>query len=183
MLPPKKDDNLNVGKKELTTRKTAKDSTWNDWWKSKRKRNQEYLWAAEVGDLEKRKKYTTKQQMSDMVADTNTKSLDQWTAMHFAANSGHLKIANELINNKIDIEAVSTIERTPLHMASLKGHTSIAKALITAGANKNAKDFDEATPLHCASENGHVQTLEYLVEAGCDQAIKNEYGYKASDIA
>ena len=47
-----------------------------------------------------------------MVADTNAKGLDQWTAMHFAANSGHLKIANELINSKIDIEAVSTIERT-----------------------------------------------------------------------
>ena len=118
-----------------------------------------------------------------MVADINAKGLDQWTALHFCANSGHVEITKEL-QHKVDLDAFSTIERTPLHMACLKGHTEIAKLLIQAGANKDVKDFDESTPLHCASESGHIETIEYLVkEAKVDQTIRNKFGYVASDIA
>lgn len=122
--------------------------------------------------------------MKDMVADINAKGLDQWTALHFSANSGHVEITKELLKHKIDLDSFSTIERTPLHMACLKGHTEIAKLLIEAGANKNMKDFDESTPLHCASESGHIETIEYLVkEAKVDITIRNKFGYVASDIA
>ena len=35
-----------------------------------------------------------------------------------------------------------------------------------------------------ASENGHSTTIVYLVkDAGADAALKNKYGYSASDIA
>ena len=35
-------------------------SVWGDWWKEKTKSNQELMWAAEVGDLNKLKKYLDK---------------------------------------------------------------------------------------------------------------------------
>jgi hypothetical protein len=42
----------------------------------KKKNDQEYLWAAEMGDLEKLNKYLDKEIMQDMVADINAKGLD-----------------------------------------------------------------------------------------------------------
>jgi ankyrin repeat protein len=58
----------------------------------KKKNDQEYLWAAELGDLEKLNKYLDKEMMQDMVADINAVGIDQWTALHFAADQGHLLI-------------------------------------------------------------------------------------------
>ena len=93
--------------------------------------------------------------MKDMVADLNAKGLDQWSSLHFASDSGHLKIVQELLKQpKIDVEALSTMDRTPLHQACIKGHTEIVKALIEFGANPNCRDFDQCCPLHCASEHG-----------------------------
>lgn len=129
---PSSSSALETGNVNDTQRKTVKGtgSAWGDWWKQKKKSNQEFLWAAEVGDIAKLKKYISKEEMKDMVADINAKGLDQWTALHFCANSGHVEITKELLQHKVDLDAFSTIERTPLHMACLKGHTEIAKLLI-----------------------------------------------------
>ena len=90
--------------------------------------------------------------MKDMVADLNAKGLDQWSALHFACESGHLNVVQELLSRpKIDVEALSTMDRTPLHLACIKGHCEIVKALIKFGANPNCRDCDQDTPLHCAS--------------------------------
>lgn len=59
------------------------------------------------------------------------KGLDQWTALHFAANEGRIEIIKELLTHpEIEVEAYSTIMRTPLHLAAIRGHTSIVRMLI-----------------------------------------------------
>ena len=104
------------GAQEPEPRKSAKGTAWSGWWREKKKSNQEYLWAAEVGDVDKLKKHLSKEEMKDMVADLNAKGLDQWSSLHFACDSGHLKIVQELLKQpKIDVEALSTMDRTPLH--------------------------------------------------------------------
>ena len=119
------------------------------------------------------------------MADVNTKGLDSWTALHFAANEGRLEVVKELLKaGEIEIDAMSSILRTPLHLASIRGHIHIIRALVNAGVNKNVKDFDENTPLHYASEYGHFETIIYLVkEAEVDPIAKNKFGYSPSDIA
>ncbi len=103
--------------------------------------------------------------MHSFAADVNAKGLDQWTALHFAANEGHYEVVTFLLTKpSIDKEATSTILRTPLHLAIIRGNLPIVRALIKAGANKNAKDFDENTPLHLASEFGHFECIIYLVK-------------------
>jgi hypothetical protein len=42
----------------------------------KKKNDQEFLWAAESGELDKLKKYLDKDIMKDMVADVTAKGLD-----------------------------------------------------------------------------------------------------------
>mmetsp|Transcript_40653 Transcript_40653/g.61979 ORF Transcript_40653/g.61979 Transcript_40653/m.61979 type:complete len:151 (+) Transcript_40653:673-1125(+) len=131
------------------------NSTWSDWWRQKKRNNQEYFSAAEAGNLDKCRKLLNKEIMHDMVADINFKGLDQWTALHSASNHGHLNIVQELLKQpSIVIDSESTIKRTALHLACIRGHSEIVVALIQKGANPNHKDFDESTPLHCASEFG-----------------------------
>ncbi len=43
------------------------------------------------------KKYLNAEEMEGKQADVNTKGLDQWTALHFAAKSGHFDIIKELL--------------------------------------------------------------------------------------
>jgi ankyrin repeat protein len=135
--------------------KSSRQSGWADWWKLKKKSDQDFLWAAESGNLQNVRKYLNKDQMQDMVADVNAKGLHQWTALHFAADLGFLQIIHEVLSVPgVQVDALSAIQRTPLHLAAAKGHLDIGKLLIKQGADPNFKDFDESTPLHCASESG-----------------------------
>ena len=126
-----------------------------------------------------------KVQMQGLVADINFRGLDQWSALHFASNNGHLEIIKEIVKDQsVEIDALSQIMRTPLHCACIRGFTMIARELVQNGANPNARDFDESTPLHCASEQGFIETITYLiVEADANPFLKNKFGYIPSDIA
>lgn len=143
------------------------------------------LYAAEEGEIEEVRRLLDKTVLKDLTADINNKGLDQWTALHFAANEGRLDVVKELLSRrKIDKEAVSTIMRTPLHLTAIRGNLAIMRALIEKGAEKNVKDFDENTPLHYASEFGHFECIIYLIkEAQADPMVKNKFGYIPSDIA
>ena len=127
--------------------------------------------------------------MQDLIADVNHRGLDQWTALHFAANEGHFEIVKALLTDPdIDREAISSINRTPLHLAAIRGHTNIVRQIIDSPTrpqtDRNIRDFDENTPLHYASEYGHSDCIIYLVkEALADPFLKNKYGYTPSDIA
>jgi len=123
--------------------------------------------------------------MHDLVADLNVKGLDQWTALHFAANEGRLDVVKELLAYpEIEKEPRSSIMRTPLHLAAIRGQTGIVRYLIQCGVDKNSKDFDENTPLHNASEFGHFECIIFLIkEVDADPMAKNKFGYTPSDIA
>lgn len=54
--------------------------------------------AAESGSLEEVHKLLDKTIHQDLVADLNTKGLDQWTALHFAASEGRVEVVKELIS-------------------------------------------------------------------------------------
>lgn len=118
-------------------------------------------------------------------ADVNAKGLDQWTALHLAAKSGHVEILKELLAQEgIEIEACSSMKRTPVHVAAEFDHVEVVKLLLAHGADFNCRDFDESTPLHVASQYGSLNTLDYLLkETKVDVAAKNKFGYTASDIA
>lgn len=49
---------------------------WSDWWKQKRGNNQDFILAAEYGNLEEIKRLLDKEKLQDLVADVNNKGLD-----------------------------------------------------------------------------------------------------------
>lgn len=105
------------------------------------------------------------------------------TALHLAANEGHLAVTEVLLENEANKEAVTKMGRTPLHVAVLRGNTEIVKLLLEKGANINASDSEFNTPLHYASERGFTETVKILLEYKPDVTKKNHAKLTAIDVA
>ncbi|KAJ7383809.1 hypothetical protein OS493_025680 [Desmophyllum pertusum] len=108
--------------------------------------------------------------------DPTWKSLQQKTPLHFAAWSGHLQIADVLIQNGSDVNARNILGQTPLHLAAENGHKHIAEVLIEHESDINARNILGKTPLHLAAENGHKQIAEVLIQHGSDINAGNDFG-------
>jgi len=94
-------------------------------------------------------------------ADVNAKNgKNGWTSLHEAVNK---EIAELLIEQGANVNAIGLEKRTPLHRASMKGRKGVAELLIDKGADVNAKSvsgsFKGATPLDMAKNNEIVTLL------------------------
>ncbi len=62
--------------------------------------------AAEYGNLPEVQRLLQKSDLNDLIADINARGLDQWSALHFAANEGKTEILQYLLHQpEIDVEA------------------------------------------------------------------------------
>eukprot|EP00756_Hemistasia_phaeocysticola_P051878 Hpha_TRINITY_DN27050_c0_g1::TRINITY_DN27050_c0_g1_i1::g.33351::m.33351 len=85
------------------------------------------------------------------------------TALHIAANEGHVNVAEILLERGADIEAKNTSEATPLYVATLQGHTEVARLLLSKGA---AVDSEAMIPLKAAIYEMHDDLIELLLDHG-----------------
>ena len=84
--------------------KTSEKPTWNNWWQQKRKNNQDFLSAAETGNLKSVQDFLSPEVMKDLVVDLNCKGHDHWHALHFASNEGQVEIVEYLLQRpKIEV--------------------------------------------------------------------------------
>ena len=100
-----------------------------------------------------------KQQLTNG-ADVNAKNAKYgWTSLHEVANK---EIAELLIEQGANVNAIGLEKRTPLHRASMKGRKEVIETLLGKGADINAKSgsgsFKGATPLDMA-KNNEIATL------------------------
>ena len=74
------------------------------------------------------------------------------TPLHFAAQEGHIEIADLLICSGADIESKDMLKMTPLHWAVEREHIGIIELLLMHGAD-----------IHCLNKVGqywkHIITL------------------------
>ena len=101
------------------------------------------------------------------------------TALHWAAQKGHEKVAHMLIDSKADINAKNDTNRTPLQEAIMNIHTSlgIARLLLKQGASVTIYDDEGWTLLHQAAEGGNAgqgnaEIINALIDKGCDVEAK-----------
>jgi ankyrin repeat protein len=71
--------------------------------------------------------------------DINSKLIDDWTALHLAANEGHSEIIEILSQYKANLEAETKMERRAIHIAALRGNLKVIQILVKNGAQINPR--------------------------------------------
>eukprot|EP01022_Parablepharisma_sp_SALTPOND_P018728 TRINITY_DN3100_c1_g1_i1.p1 TRINITY_DN3100_c1_g1~~TRINITY_DN3100_c1_g1_i1.p1 ORF type:complete len:403 (+),score=39.20 TRINITY_DN3100_c1_g1_i1:1459-2667(+) len=169
---------------ELTTFSgNQKSQAWEDWWAIKHERNSQLLKASELGDLYKVKELLDSERHGELVADINTKELDDFTPLHNSTSEGHSDIVKFLLDKGAGVNNVTTSMRTPLHIACCRGNREIIEYLIIKGANINAQEKEGNTPAHILAECGWTESLSFLLRLNPDLSIKNNYGLTAPEVS
>ena len=162
-----------------------KQAELDNFYKEKRKMNSMLWEAVERNDINLCKELLDREIYNDLVAQTNAKGLNDWTALHIASSEG-FKDACEILlfqGEGTDIDARTSMKRTPLHLACLHGHLPIVKVLIREGADINTVDIENNTSLHYACINGHISIVKWLLCRRPNISITNHRGRTPADLA
>jgi len=123
--------------------------------------------------------------------DVNALNCQGWTALHLAANEGHLDIVKFLAcERNVDINVMDYRSETVFHGAARHGHLDILKCLfderqvdvnLRTGELRRGYDTvrgsEEMTALHHAAKEGHLDIVKWLVENGADLAQMDGHGW------
>ncbi|XP_075065851.1 ankyrin repeat and KH domain-containing protein 1 isoform X2 [Mixophyes fleayi] len=102
----------------------------------------------------------------DKGADVNSPPVpsSRDTALTIAADKGHYKFCELLIDRNSHIDVRNKKGNTPLWLASNGGHFDVVQLLIHAGADVDAADNRKITPLMSAFRKGHLKVVQFLVK-------------------
>ncbi|KAF7227943.1 ankyrin repeat and KH domain-containing protein 1 isoform X2 [Nothobranchius furzeri] len=102
----------------------------------------------------------------DKSADVNAPPVpsSRDTALTIAADKGHYKFCELLINRGSHIDVRNKKGNTPLWLAANGGHFDVVQLLVHANADVDAADNRKITPLMAAFRKGHVKVVQYLVK-------------------
>ncbi|XP_056370503.1 histone-lysine N-methyltransferase EHMT2-like [Oenanthe melanoleuca] len=95
-------------------------------------------------------------------SDTQSKH----SALHAAAQKGHLEICHLLLQAGANINAVDKQCRTPLMEAVAHDQLEAARYLLRRGGCVYSKEEDSSTCLHHAAKNGNLEMVELLLSTG-----------------
>lgn len=99
-------------------------------------------------------------------ADVNIRNEVQCTPLHYAAEHGHLIVAELLIAKGADVNAKTLNNVTPLHMAARRGHYNVVDLLVEKGADINAATEKGQTALDYATSAGYADVVGLLRSGG-----------------
>ncbi|XP_047101007.1 poly [ADP-ribose] polymerase tankyrase-1-like [Schistocerca piceifrons] len=106
------------------------------------------------------------------------------TALHLAADRGHVAAASCLVGAGAEVDARSSWGQwTPLHWAAFNGHAGVVRLLVGASADLNARDRWGRTPLHLAAEGGRAEAAAELLLVGADRGARDERWRTPLDVA
>src|SRR5205814_5159615 len=99
----------------------------------------------------------------DLVNSRSSASGD--TPLHVAAQSGNILVAEFLVTNGANVNALKEARRTPLHVAVAAGNKRVAELLLAHGGEVDRKDREGATPLFLAADRGFLGIVQTLLDA------------------
>lgn len=110
---------------------------------------------------------------------------DKWgcTALHFAAEAGHLEIATLLLETGADVNATNRFAHTPLHNAAREGRLELVNLLLAKGAEVNGTGKQDGSPLHWAIRERRTLVIKALLSAGAATGNINREGQNAAQVA
>jgi len=101
------------------------------------------------------------------------------SALHFAADNGHLECVQALIDAKANVYCLNDDDQTPLHWAASGAsseHLECAKALLTAGAFFYTNDTMDQWPIDIAILNGQTAMVRHLLQVEIEHFTGRPYG-------
>jgi ankyrin repeat protein len=102
------------------------------------------------------------------------------TALHLAAQSGHLMTVIRLIELGVDVNVRDVRGETPLFIAAMENFDHIVKYLLSKGANANLGTFsDSVSPLMVAVNRGHTAVVTELLNSNVDFKVRDRKGWSA----
>lgn len=119
-------------------------------------------------------------------ADPNHRDLNGWSAIHWAAEEGHLEIVRLLLRHGANVNAISSYGTSPLHCAANGGQNNIVSLLLQLGADSLKSTCHGWTPLHHAAFMGHSHVVQSLLEddrARPSVSQQDNHGWSALHLA
>lgn len=107
------------------------------------------------------------------------------TALICAAEHGHTKVVDYIIQKGGNVNAISGPQRsvnigtTALMLAAQNGHTAVVQKLLDKGADQSIKNEKGLTALMLAAWKGNVDTVNILLKAGGDLRVKCNWSRNA----
>jgi hypothetical protein len=98
------------------------------------------------------------------------------TALHYAANHGHVEAIKLLVAFGVDKDAKDVNGATALHYAANHGQMEAIKVMVQLGVDFLAKSADGTTALHQAAISGHMEAIKLLAQLGVDKDAKAANG-------
>lgn len=87
------------------------------------------------------------------------------TALHYAAEGGHISCIECLLNHGMNIDVGDRNKWTPLHYAASVNQFAAVKRLVDRGADIDAETIAKYTPISLAAEDGYNKIVEFLESA------------------
>lgn len=110
-------------------------------------------------------------------------ALRQATALHMAAQGGHLDIVDALIGAGAHVNTRMTLGVSALGVAAERGHTTVVQRLIRAGASVGFKNLHGVTAVAAAAAGQHIDTVRALAAAGAKMSTRDRNGTTALHVA
>lgn len=107
-------------------------------------------------------------------ADVNAPDPDGTTALHWAARSDDIQMAQLLIAAGANVKAADRYGLTPLTLAATRGSARMIDLLIKSGADPNAALPEGETPLMTAAHTGNPEAVKVLLAHGADVNAKEK---------
>jgi ankyrin repeat protein len=110
-------------------------------------------------------------------------ALNGLTALHVAAQHGHLEVVEALVEKGANVDATTPSGNTPLMLAAVNGHVEVAKWLLAAHASVHAANSNGYTALYAAVDRDSVAMMELLLDAGADKNAVSRLGVTPLHLA
>jgi ankyrin repeat protein len=101
------------------------------------------------------------------------------TALHLAAQKGHLQIVRLLLETGVDANALNEDGMSPLHISIVANNVPIAQYLLEHGASSSVTNNTGQNTLHLAVETEDVNMVRMLLEYVTDPDARDGDGKTA----
>ena len=106
-----------------------------------------------------------------------------WPLLNIAIELGETPVAQELIEEKPDLNATDPDGNSAIHVAARKGDSVTLKSLLANGANSNSINARNETALYLAAESNCLNCVALLLENEANPAIATKLEITPLEVA